>query len=305
MAIGTLARRHLPLVLAVALVAGGAALVGTARAAAPSMAEDMVAIPGGTYTLGSDRGARDARPAHTVTLAPFAIDRTEVTAAAFAAFLNGLDVRVLADAPAGAVRRDQLAGPDARLLFEGREGEQQRPLIALDDEHSLIGLKGGRFVAAEGFANHPVPEVTWDGAVAFCAARGARLPTEAEWEAAARGREGRTYPWGEARPDATRAVIGRRSGETEPVGSRPAGATPEGLLDMAGNLQEWTSTLYRPYPYDPADGRETPGVAGERVTRGGDHVYDDGPATLTGFHRTGFSRAPDRGHRQIGFRCAR
>lgn len=101
------------------------------------------------------------------------------------------------------------------------------------------------------------------------------------------------------------AVFGRSSGETDPVGAHPAGATPEGVHDLAGNLAEWTSSLYRPYPYDPADGREDPEAPGERVTRGGDHVFDSAPDQLTGYFRSGFSRAIQNGHRHIGFRCAR
>ena len=85
---------------------------------------------------------------------------------------------------------------------------------------------------------------------------------------------------------------------------RPAGATPQGVHDLAGNLAEWTSSLYRPYPYDPRDGRENPRTVGERVTRGGDHV-STAPEDLAASFRTGFSRAIERGHRHIGFRCAR
>lgn len=147
-------------------------------------------------------------------------------------------------------------------------------------------------------------ETTWRGAKQFCEWRGARLPAEVEWEAAARGKEGRIYPWGNDQPTRDRAVYGRGSGATEPVGSHPTGATPDGIRDLAGNVAEWTSTLYRPYPYNPADGREQPDNSGERVTRGGDHVFDSAPNELTAYYRTGFSREPDRGHRHIGFRCA-
>jgi iron(II)-dependent oxidoreductase len=77
------------------------------------------------------------------------------------------------------------------------------------------------------------------------------------------------------------------------------------VLDLAGNVAEWTGTLYRPYPYQADDGREDPARLGERVTRGGDHVFDATPEKLRAAFRGGFSRAVDVGHRHIGFRCAR
>jgi len=275
----------------------------TIVAAKPPPAPTMVRIPAGAYTIGSTQ-ADDTEPVHQVTLAAFNIDRYEVTNAQFAEFLNALNIQPLRDAAAGAVRSDDLPATALSLLLEGVEGSQQSPLIALDDEHARIAIQAGRFVAQPGYENHPVTESTWRGAVEYCAWRGARLPTEAEWEAAARGVDGRVYPWGDELPTPERAVYGRGSGATAPVGAHPDGATPAGIADLAGNVAEWTSTLYQPYPYDPADGREAPETEGERVTRGGDHVFDSAPEQLTTFFRGGFSRAPDRGHRHIGFRCA-
>jgi len=265
----------------------------------------MVAIPGGTYTLGSVTGMEDVQPVHSVSLSSFRLDRYEVTNAQYAEFLNALNIQPLQNAPAGNVGPADLAGPDAALLLEGAEGREQSPLlIALDDEHARIAIQDGRFVPQAGFEDHPVTETTWRGARDFCQWRGARLPTEAEWEVAARGTAGHPYPWGEEPPDAQRAIFNRSSGQTEAVGQYPAGATPEGIHDLAGNVAEWTSSLYRPYPYDPNDGREDLESGGERVTRGGDHVFDSSPDTLTTYYRRGFSRAPERGHRHIGFRCA-
>ena len=264
-------------------------------------ASDMIEIPGGRYVIGADNGPSDASPAHGVRLDAFAIDRYEVTNAEFAEFLNTLDVTVLRDATAGEVRGTDLAGPDAvRLLTNA----SPRSMAELDDSDARIALVDGRFVAAPGFEQHPAPESTWYGASVFCAWRGGRLPTEAEWEAAARGLRKNTYPWGDVPPDGTHALFGRRRGQTTPVGSHPAGATPEGVHDLAGSLAEWTSTLYRPYPYRADDGREDQGIEGERVTRGGDYFFDSVPQRLTGFFRGGFSRAPEHGHRHIGFRCA-
>lgn len=265
----------------------------------------MVRIKGGEYKIGSDKGVppapEDERPMHAVSLRPFALDRYEVTNAQFAEFLNSLGANPIRDAGAGAVDAGDLE-KDARRLLEGPEGDERRPLVALDDEHSRIGISDGQFVPWTGSTDLPAAEVTWYGARDYCAWRRAHLPTEAEWEAAARGRERRTYPWGEEPVTEDRAVFG--TGEPAPVGSRPAGATPEGIMDLAGNLAEWTSTLYKPYPYEANDGREDLDAAGERVTRGGD-AYFSSAEELKSAARTGFSREFDRGHRHIGFRCAR
>ncbi len=264
----------------------------------------MVAIEGGSYPIGSAEGPASTRPPHRVRLARFLIDVYEVTNAQFAAYLNTLEVTAKRDVRAGELRPHDVGGPDADGLWGGRSGND-RALIEMDDTDARIGIVDGRFAPEPGFADHPVSESTWRGAVAFCAWRGARLPTEAEWEAAARGKQGRTYPWGEEPPTAEHAVFGRGSGETDPVGRHPKGATPEGVFDLVGNEAEWTSSLFKPYPYDAEDAREDPKAIGERVTRGGDHVFDVAPDQLTGIFRDGFSRNPRRGHRHIGFRCAK
>ena len=264
----------------------------------------MVAIDGGRYSIGSADGPASTGPLHEVTLEPFLIDVYEVTNAQFATFLNTLEVTAKRDVRAGELRPDDVEGPDANRLWGGSSGND-RAFIEMDDTDARIGTMDGHFTPEPGFANHPASESTWQGAAAFCAWRGARLPTEAEWEAATRGKEGRAYPWGAAPPTPERAVFGRGRGETDPVGSHPKGATPEGVFDLAGNEAEWASSLFKPYPYDAADGREDPKAPGERVTRGGDHVFDVAPDQLTGYFRDGFSRNPRRGHRHIGFRCAK
>jgi formylglycine-generating enzyme required for sulfatase activity len=310
----TMRRTSLKFALIVFLLAGATGLsasVTLGQDEASDVNSRMVEISGGAYTIGSDSGRTDERPSHLVTLEPFRIDRFEVTTAQFVAFLKVMlagpswDIRLVGDAAPGSADARVIQGSDAGLFMENMHAPARQTLVALDDEQSRIGVKNGRLVVQPGFEAHPVNEVTWYGARAFCAWRGARLPTEAEWEAAARGREGRVYPWGNQTPTPARAVFGRRSNETDAVGSRPAGATPEGVNDLAGNVAEWTSTLYRPYPYRWDDGREDVDASGERVTRGGDHVFDTGSEQLRGAFRAGFSRAVAAGHRHIGFRCAK
>ena len=266
--------------------------------------QDMIAIVGGAYPIGSEDGRDSARPSHTVTLDPFVIDRTEVTNAQFAEYLNALDLGLVEDFAYTTAERHHFAEDSWPHLLEERHRRGMYPIIGLDDDEVRIEVRDGRFRPADGYGDHPAAEVTWRGARDYCLWRGARLPTEAEWEAAARGLDGRLYPWGDRAPSDDLVYAGFDSGVTAAVGSRPAGATPDGVLDLSGSLAEWTSSLYLPYPYDAADGREDPRDPGERVTRGGDYRFDTEADRLTGFFRDGFSRAPERGHRQIGFRCA-
>lgn len=117
--------------------------------------------------------------------------------------------------------------------------------------------------------NHPVSNVSWQAARVYCEWVGGRLPSEAEWEKAARGTEGRAYPWGNEPPDRTRCNFGRNVGSTTDVDRYPQGASPYGCLDLAGNVWEWTHSLYAPYPYTAEDGREDPQAGRRRVLRGG------------------------------------
>jgi formylglycine-generating enzyme required for sulfatase activity len=130
------------------------------------------------------------------------------------------------------------------------------------------------------FADHPVVDISWYQANVYAEWVGGRLPTEAEWEKACRGPDGRRYPWGIQEPTADQEELGNffgKIGDTAPVGSYPRGVSPYGVLDMAGNVWEWTSTLWGQreqesdfiYPFDPTDGREDSNVEGYRVVRGG------------------------------------
>ena len=125
----------------------------------------------------------------------------------------------------------------------------------------------------EGGEDVPVTYVSWHDAARYCAWAGGRLPTEAEWEAAATGGDGRLWPWGDAPPTAEHAVFARGIGGPEPVGGRVEGAAPCGALDLAGNVAEWVSSASRPYPYDATDGRERAGDDEPRVVRGGSYIH--------------------------------
>ena len=236
---------------------------------------DMVTVPAGAFRMGRDDGPDDERPAHRVTLADYLIDRYPVTNARFAAFLEAV-----AASPGGPVR-----------------------LYDFDDRDARIHRRAGRWAADPGFENHPVVEANWAGALAYCRHHGKRLPTEAEWEKAARGTDARSYPWGNDAPDGRRAQYAAGWNETAPVDAFPAGASPYGVHGMAGNAWEWVASAYRPYPYRADDGREDPAPGPVRGTRGGGHDSPAGEITTTQRGRT-LSRNPAAGHHNIGFRCA-
>jgi len=239
-------------------------------------APEMVRIPAGPFWMGDDKGPADERPRHRVQIEEFLIDRAQVTNAQFARFLNARGGRA----------------PDGQTWYDQ------------NDNDARIHMRGNQWTADAGHEDHPVVEASWYGALEYCRWLGKRLPTEAEWEKAARGTDGRKYPWGNEPPDESRAHFARGWNELKPVGSFLKGASPYGVLDMAGNGWEWVSSAYLPYPYVADDGREDLRRDAVRGTRGGGHDARAEEITTTQRGRH-VSRNPRGGHHNIGFRCAR
>jgi formylglycine-generating enzyme required for sulfatase activity len=242
----------------------------------PAGATEMIRIPAGPFTMGSNTGPEDERPAHNVTLAAFDIDAFPITNADFAKFLTALDLR------------------NAR--GEKRYDE--------DDNDARIHRVNDRWRADLGYENHPVVEPSWVGARDYCVWLGKNLPTEAQWEKAARGTDARPYPWGTDLPNENRARFSAGYNQTTRVDAFPDGRSAYGVWSMAGNAWEWVSSAYRPYPYRSDDGRENMEAGPVRSTRGGGH---DSPATEITTTQRGrnLSRAPRAGHHNISFRCVR
>nr|MCU0465429.1 SUMF1/EgtB/PvdO family nonheme iron enzyme [Anaerolineae bacterium] len=159
----------------------------------------------------------------------------------------------------------------------------------------------GFTLTGEGESDQPALGVSWIDARDFCLARGAHLPTEAQWEYAVSGPDDLPYPWGGLFA-LDRAIYGRSDeAGAETVGLLPDGASWVGALDLTGNAAEWTSSLYQPYPYNAFDGREEAEAEGERVVRGGSW-RSSSPDTLTSASRAAY--APDAAEDTVGFRCA-
>ncbi len=219
----------------------------------------LVAVPAGPFqrgitaeqlaTLGAacpgcDLGELDdAQPARTLTLKTFWIDQTEVTNERFAAFVAATGYVTTAE-----TRGKSYVYNAARDDFDYVDGADWR------HPYGPASNLNGRETAA-------VTQVSWNDASAYCAWVGRRLPTEAEWEKAARGTEGALFPWGNELPDATRLNADHRYTGPVAVGSTPAGASPYGALDMAGNVWEWVSDYYASDAYATAADTDPTGPA--------------------------------------------
>jgi len=268
----------------------------------PSCPAGMIEIPGGKFFMGSDEKAEWAereRPAHKVQLAPYCIDRFEVTTAQYKACSDKGDCK------RASTEND----------FEGITDKLHKtfdPLCNIRDPAAM--------------ASHPINCVDWQMAVDYCQAAGKRLPTEAEWEFATRGSDGRTYPWGDEVPTAGHLnacgkeclAWSRKRGifdqeamypkeddgfpTTAPVGSFPKGKSVFGVEDVVGNVWEWTSDWYAPYSTAVETDPKGPSTGKERVIRGGAWNGSQ-PTWVRPTFR--YSDVPTSKSYGIGFRCAK
>lgn len=193
----------------------------------------LVFIPGGEFSMGSDSGDADEKPAHKLKVEGFWIGRYEVTNKQYMKFM------------------DEEGYPDPAFMDDADFNHPDQPVLGIKFLHALEYMK-------------------WAGL---------RMPTEAEWEYAASGGKRLEYPTATGKMDHTQANFLGREGpdvwmdKPAPVGSFPAG--PYGLFDLAGNAWEWTSSAYKPYPYDAKDGRENVTERRFRVMRGGSYHFGE------------------------------
>jgi formylglycine-generating enzyme required for sulfatase activity len=220
----------------------------------------MVYVPAGSFNMGSYTGKKDQQPVNSVSLAAYWIDQTEVTNGKYALCVNA----------------NACQAPSKSNSY-----------YILDYFHNPQ------------FADYPVIYVDWNKAVAYCSWAGARLPSEAEWEKAALGTDGRLYPWGNTL-DSTLANYNQYVGDTTEVGSYPTGISPYGALDMAGNVWEWVNDWYNVYPGGDASVSSDFGQT-FRVARGGSWYYDEGD--LHSAYR--YANLPSDSSYNLGFRCVR
>ncbi len=298
-----------------------ALLLPAVATATDTVPEEMVLIPAGNFVMGSNgqdsegRAAEfgsmkpwylDEHPKRLVNLPAFLIDRYEVVNRDYREFLiaknywvphsladNGYLIRRDLLEIADVERLRRLAAQTYRLDMDTREMDKAALIEAIERYKAQFDLL-------------PVTGVPRQHAEDYCAWRGKRLPSEAEWEKAARGEQGLEYPWGNEW-DASRLNI--NSGEgwphgVAPVGSYPDGQSPYGVHDMAGNVMEWVAGEYRPYPgsdYSSDDFERQDGVV-----RGGGWG-GLGHYVISHFYRTAyrFNLNPKAVFVDLGFRCAR
>lgn len=242
----------------------------------------LVAIPGGAFTMSNALAEDDEQPPHGVQLRPYYIGKTEVTNAQFARFVRETGFKTEAEKVDGA---HLFVGGGFQLVRGASWDHPGGPGSTYDPQK-------------------PVVCVALSDALAYASWAGLRLPTEEEWEMAARGPEGRMYPWGnEWDPSKCCNSVGLEmggAGGPQPVGSFPAGASPYGLLDMAGNVYEWTTSRYNKYPGSTYNSDKMDGV--NIAIRGGSWG-DPREQSYRGWNRT--YSPPQVALSSVGFRVAR
>lgn len=238
----------------------------------------MVLVPAGEFLMGSDSWSGSEKPAHLVHLDNYYIDQFEVSNAAFVEFLNEVGNQI--EGVAGKAHWVEESDPDLQI-------------------HPLDGV----WQTDPGREYHPMNEVTWFGARAFCEWRSARLPSEAEWEKAARGTDGRTYPWGETEPNCDMANYAGCYYDSVPVDSYPAWVGPYGTYNMAGNVHEWTNDWYSEdyYTNSPTENPTGPENGDYKVFRGASW-FNGNFQTRTTYR---YPKLPVLTYKANGFRCAR
>lgn len=252
--------------------------VGTVFGASAKGEKQLILIPAGTFTMGNDSRAADEKPAHKVYLDAYYISKYEVTNAEYYEFWRSLQV-------------------------SNMETKQERAHTPENFTHlPHIGEWPAR---AKQFPNHPVVGVSWHDAKAYAEWKGMRLPTEAEWEKAARGYTDRTWPWGNAIElyANTSANDDGYDNCIAPVGSFPKGKSYYGAMDMAGNVWEWNADWYSDVYYfrSPKRNPTGPDVGSWRVIRGGSWID-----TLTRCSTTfRFYLYPNLKTSFVGFRVAK
>ncbi len=248
-------------------------------------------IPAGSFLMGSNDddllAASDEKPQHEVTINSFYMDQYEVTVAQYASFLNRLGTYQQACEGFDCVLPRDRTGITSLLLAEDQgDGKVQ-------------------FLPLTGFGSYPINHVSWYGAKAYCEAVGARLPTEAEWEYAARGDDGRLYPWGNEAPNETRAVFNSDNFDNlKPVDALPNGQSAFEIFGMAGSVWEWTADWYGEdyYADSPAANPTGPETGLMRVIRGGAWPFNNEADRVRAANRS--SLTPDFISSTVGFRCA-
>ncbi len=258
----------------------------------------LMYVPAGKFEMGPENSGSDESQVHMVYLDAYWIDQTEITNRQFAVFVTA----------SGYTTDVDKIGKGWVYNVGTREWEET---IGVDWKHPQ-----GANSSLSDMEEHPVVQVNWNDASAFCRWAGRRLPTEAEWEKAARGTDGRTYPWGNhpvagnllnmadknLPADWSDNSIDDGYRFTAPVGSYPMGVSPYGTLDMAGNVWEWVVDWYSETYYNnfPTDNPQGPSSGDKRVLRGGS--WGNTESSMRSSNHDGLN--PDGRTFNVGFRCA-